>query len=185
VFITVAGLLRLLILRCFESCSLGKEIDFWRERSSSLASQLAETGKTYDSKLEHVLVAQESLSEQQQQVLRELSAALAAQQALAAAATAGATDSGSPGTGASNPVPPVLSPEQVCLSCICLVIWVKGPETVRFVRMTRRKICIALLTIQIITRTDHVAPFLRNVNRFERATCSCVRALRSLIRSSV
>jgi uncharacterized coiled-coil protein SlyX len=125
VLITVAGLLRLLIFRYFEftaSFSLGKEIDFWRERSSSLASQLAETGKTYDSKLEHVLVAQESLSEQQQQVLRELSAALAAQQALAAAATAGATGSGSPGTGASNPVPPVLSPEQVCLSCICLVI---------------------------------------------------------------
>jgi uncharacterized coiled-coil protein SlyX len=132
--------------------SLGKEIDFWRERSSSLASQLAETGKTYDSKLEHVLVAQESLSEQQQQVLRELSAALAAQQALAAAATAGATGSGSPGTGASNPVPPVLSPEQVCLSSVCLVILVSGPETVRFVRMTKRKICIALLTIPLMRR---------------------------------
>lgn len=118
--------------------SLSKEIDFWRERSNSLASQLAETGKSYDSKLEHVLVAQESLSEQQQQVLRELSAALAAQQALAAAATAvvhgshtdedgvhrdGSPNSASATDGATRALPALpLTPEQVRPCCASAAI---------------------------------------------------------------
>ena len=87
--------------------SLAKQIDYWRERSTTLQNQLEETGKSYDSKIEHVLVAQEGISEQQIQVLRELSAALAAQQALAAQAAAAAgegkqqspSQSGSPSGG--------------------------------------------------------------------------------------
>ncbi len=100
---------------------MSKEIDFWRERSSTLASQLAETDKSYNSKIEYVLAEQENLSEKQQQVLRELSAALAAHQAQAAAASAAvvastpaAAGDGSPG---SNPgsagEKSIFSPDQV------------------------------------------------------------------------
>jgi hypothetical protein len=91
----------------FVSVSLTKEIDFWRQKSDSLSEILAQNDKEYSSKLDIVLAEQESLSEQQQQVLRELSAALAAQHAMAeAAAAASAASSASAGgrdPGTSSP----------------------------------------------------------------------------------
>lgn len=69
--------------------SLAKEIDFWQRKSTALASQLADSDKSYNSKLENVLAEQENLSGQQQQVLKDLSTALAAhKEALALAAAA-------------------------------------------------------------------------------------------------
>ena len=107
--------------------SLSKEIEFWRERSTTLASQLAETDRSYSSKIELVLAEQGHLSEQQQQVLKDLSTALATQQALATALTGGgvglgnnttstATTTTSPTTGTAAlaiPTVPSFSPEQV------------------------------------------------------------------------
>ena len=106
--------------------SLSKEIEFWRERSTTLASQLAETDRSYSSKIELVLAEQGHLSEQQQQVLKDLSTALATQQALATALTGGGVGLGnnttstatttSPTTGTAAlaiPTVPSFSPEQV------------------------------------------------------------------------
>jgi hypothetical protein len=87
----------------FVSVSLTKEIDFWRQKSDSLSEILAQNDKEYSSKLDIVLAEQESLSEQQQQVLRELSAALAAQHAMAEAAAAASASAGGRDPGTSSP----------------------------------------------------------------------------------
>lgn len=85
--------------------------------STSLSSQLAERDKTYNSKLEYVLAEQENLSGQQQQVLRDISAALAAQQALAASVSGAGGANGLPAGGSPSSAPAIpglpLTPEQV------------------------------------------------------------------------
>lgn len=90
--------------------------------STSLSSQLAERDKTYNSKLEYVLAEQENLSGQQQQVLKDISAALAAQQALAATVSesggSGLPAGGSPSSTSVAPVGLPLTPEQVCIGNI-------------------------------------------------------------------
>lgn len=114
IFVVVALLL-------FSSkCSLTKTIDYWRDMSTTLSSQLAERDKSYNSKLEYVLAEQENLSGQQQQVLKDITAALAAQQALAAAAAGNGVSAGhfaAGGSPSSAPLAPAglpLTPDQVC-----------------------------------------------------------------------
>jgi len=96
---------------------LTKEIDFWQRKSTALASQLADHDKSYNSKLEYVLAEQETLSEQQQQVVRDLNAALAAHQQALAQVTAAAAH-GSPSSEKSPPLP--FSPDLVSHNCIVL-----------------------------------------------------------------
>ena len=82
-------------------CSLSKEIDYWKLQADSLAQKLQETDATYSSKIDSVLAEQEYLAAQQQQVLRELNAAIAAHQAASQQQgdAAAAMDTGSPPSG--------------------------------------------------------------------------------------
>jgi len=104
----------IIILHCyhFAVCSLSKEIDYWKTQADSLAQKLQETDATYTSKIDSVLAEQEYLAAQQQQVLRELNAAIAAHQVTTQQQQGDAT-AAAMGTGSSPPSGTVRTPELV------------------------------------------------------------------------
>jgi predicted nucleic acid-binding Zn-ribbon protein len=91
---------------------LSKEIDYWKTQADSLAQKLQETDATYSSKIDSVLAEQEYLAAQQQQVLRELNAAIAAHQ-LTTQQQQGDAAATAMGTGSSPPLGTVRTPELV------------------------------------------------------------------------